>query len=159
MFLYRNSFFNILNSQNEPINNKKNQGKFKELEEIRRCEAGETVCSSFYIFLPALCVEHVWYKKLQQPSTSSVILCFPFSSVIPNSSHSFCFLLRVIDIHSNCHHSPSETSLFPQFWAVLRRAILSPKNDRKEGLKEVRQFVMLPQQNDCRLNLWQHWAT
>lgn len=66
----------------------------------------------------------------------------------------FCFLLSVIDIHSNYHHSPLETSLFPQLWVVWRYATSCPKNDRNWCLKGGRQFVTLPPQNDCRLNLW-----
>lgn len=79
---------------------------------------------------------------------------FSPGALTPAPSHGFCFLLSSIDIHSNYHHSPLETSLFPQFGVVLRHAIPCPKNDRIWHLKGGRQFVTLPLQNGCRLNLW-----
>ena len=85
---------------------------------------------------------------LKTPAAKPFICHTMFSSgsITPNPSHIFCSLLGVIDIHSNCHHSPLETSLIPQFLVVLRHAISCPKNNSNWCIKAGRRFVTLPLQ-------------
>lgn len=98
------------------------------LEYMRTAKLCVHLLSFFFLPPSANSLCKTWLL-LKTPTAKHFICRTVFSpgSITPNPRHSFCFLLRVIDIHSNYHHSPLETSLFPQFGVVLRHAIPCPK--------------------------------
>lgn len=112
---------------------------------------------SCFVFLPpsAKCLCKTWPVL---KTTAKHFICrtvFSPGSITPNPSHGFCFILRVIDIHSNYHHSPFRDLIISTVWSCFKAChLLSQKRQKlMHTVKGGRQFVTVPPQNECRLNL------